>query len=143
MNGPGGSRRRLGRAEAPDEEVDSPVEVRPRGAPGRTQLRAPGREPGGTVVWEAATSSLFTSDMLYDGEHGPAWPPENPTAYAATLERMRNLRVPRVYPGRLRLTEGVTCNATKRPADAVFPNFPDRSVQVTQHAGSRKSGRAD
>ena len=62
-------------------------------------LRAPGREPGGIVVWEAATGSLFTSDMLYDGEHGPAWPPENPTAYAATLERMRDLPVSRVYPG--------------------------------------------
>ncbi len=62
-------------------------------------LRAPGREAGGIVLWEAATGSLFTSDMLYDGEHGLAWPPANPAAYAATLERMRGLPVSRVCPG--------------------------------------------
>ena len=27
-------------------------------------LDAPGREPGGIVLWEQATGSLFTSDML-------------------------------------------------------------------------------
>ena len=62
-------------------------------------LDAPGREPGGIVLWEQATGSLFTSDMLYDGEHGLAWPPDNPAAYAATLERMRDLPVSRVCPG--------------------------------------------
>lgn len=62
-------------------------------------LHAPGREPGGIVLWEAATGSLFTSDMLYDGGHGPAWPPSDPAAYAATLRRLRDLPVARVYPG--------------------------------------------
>ena len=62
-------------------------------------LRAPGRAPGGIMLWEAATGILFTSDMLYDGEHGLAWPPENPAAYAATLERIRGLPVSQVCPG--------------------------------------------
>jgi glyoxylase-like metal-dependent hydrolase (beta-lactamase superfamily II) len=37
--------------------------------------------------------------MLYDGAHGPAWPPEEPDAYAASLKRLRTLPVSRVYPG--------------------------------------------
>jgi glyoxylase-like metal-dependent hydrolase (beta-lactamase superfamily II) len=62
-------------------------------------LHAPGRSPGGITLWEAETGSLFTSDMLYDGAHGPAWPPEEPDAYAASLKRLRTLPVSRVYPG--------------------------------------------
>jgi glyoxylase-like metal-dependent hydrolase (beta-lactamase superfamily II) len=62
-------------------------------------LHVPGRSPGGIALWEAATGSLFTSDMLYDGEHGPAWPPDDPQAYIASLRRMRDLPVSTVYPG--------------------------------------------
>lgn len=62
-------------------------------------LHTPGRSPGGIVLWEAETGSLFTSDMLYDGAHGTAWPPEEPSAYAASLMRLRALPVSRVYPG--------------------------------------------
>ncbi len=62
-------------------------------------LFAPGREPGGIILWEEATGSLFTSDMLYDGRHGPAWPPPSPDAYVNSLERMRSLPVTCVYPG--------------------------------------------
>lgn len=62
-------------------------------------LHAPGREPGGIVLWEGATGSLFTSDMLYDGDHGPAWPPADSAAYVASLRRLRALPVARVYPG--------------------------------------------
>ena len=62
-------------------------------------LHVPGRTPGGLAIWEAASGSLFTSDMLYDGEHGLAWPPDDATAYAASLRRMRALPVRRVFPG--------------------------------------------
>jgi len=62
-------------------------------------LHTPGRSPGGIVLWEAESGSLFTSDMLYDGAHGPAWPPDEPGAYAASLKRLRALPVSRVYPG--------------------------------------------
>jgi glyoxylase-like metal-dependent hydrolase (beta-lactamase superfamily II) len=62
-------------------------------------LHVPGRSSGGIALWEAATGSLFTSDMLYDGDHGPAWPPDDPQSYIASLRRMRDLPVLQVYPG--------------------------------------------
>ena len=62
-------------------------------------LHVPGRSPGGIALWEAETGSLFTSDMLYDGEHGPAWPPDDPPSYIASLRRMGDLPVSTVYPG--------------------------------------------
>ncbi|MEX0922516.1 MAG: MBL fold metallo-hydrolase [Rhodovibrionaceae bacterium] len=62
-------------------------------------LHLPGRSPGGLGFWEAASGSLFTSDMLYDGDHGPAWPPDDPPAYLASLQRLRALPFSRVYPG--------------------------------------------
>ncbi len=62
-------------------------------------LHVPGRSAGGLAIWEAATGSLFTSDMLYDGDHGPSWPPDDPVTYCASLRRMRDLPVRCVYPG--------------------------------------------
>ena len=62
-------------------------------------MHTAGRTPGGLVIWEAATGSLFTSDMLYDGRHGDAWPPPDPDAYCTSLRRMRALPVQCVYPG--------------------------------------------
>lgn len=62
-------------------------------------LHAPGRSPGGLTLWEAATGALFTSDMLYDGPHGPAWPPDAPTEYVDSLRRFADLPVETVYPG--------------------------------------------
>ncbi len=62
-------------------------------------LHVPGRSPGGLAIWEAETGSLFTSDMLYDGAHGPAWPPPEPEAYRKSLQRLRGLAVKTVFPG--------------------------------------------
>lgn len=62
-------------------------------------LHAPGRSPGGLALWEAATGALFTSDMLYDGPHGPAWPPDAPADYVDSLRRFADLPVETVYPG--------------------------------------------
>lgn len=62
-------------------------------------LHVPGRSPGGLAIWEAETGSLFTSDMLYDGDHGLAWPPDDPQSYCSSLRRMRRLPVSCVYAG--------------------------------------------
>ncbi len=62
-------------------------------------MHVPGRSPGGLALWEQASGCLFTSDMLYDGDHGLAWPPADPDAYCASLRRFRELPVRRVYPG--------------------------------------------
>lgn len=64
-----------------------------------TVMHIPGRSEGGLGIWEEATGSLFTSDMLYDGSHGDAWPPDDPVAYRESLRRMQALPVQTVYPG--------------------------------------------
>jgi glyoxylase-like metal-dependent hydrolase (beta-lactamase superfamily II) len=62
-------------------------------------MHVPGRSPGGLAIWEETTGSLFTSDMLYDGDHGLAWPPTDPEAYCASIRRFRQLSVNCVYAG--------------------------------------------
>ncbi len=62
-------------------------------------MHVPGRSPGGLAVWEQSTGSLFTSDMLYDGDHGLAWPPSQPQEYCSSLRRFRKLPVNQVYCG--------------------------------------------
>ncbi len=74
-------------------------------------LHMPGRSPGGIALWEAETGSLFTSDMLYDGEHGLAWPPPDPQAYIVSLGRLRDLAVSLVYPGHYGRFDGVRMTA--------------------------------
>ena len=74
-------------------------------------LHMPGRSPGGMALWEARTGSLFTSDMLYDGDHGLAWPPGDPQAYIASLRRMRDLPVAYVYPGHYGRFDGARMTA--------------------------------
>jgi len=62
-------------------------------------LHIPGRSEGGLAIWEAETGSLFTSDMLYDGNHGLAWPPSDSETYCSSLKRLRELPVACVYAG--------------------------------------------
>lgn len=62
-------------------------------------MHVPGRTQGGLAIWEEASGSLFTSDMLYDGDHGPSWPPKDPVAYCGSLRRFQQLPVERVYAG--------------------------------------------
>lgn len=62
-------------------------------------LHTPGRSAGGICLWEAKTGCLFTSDMLYDGEHGLAWPPSQPEQYISSLRRLLDLPVSVVHPG--------------------------------------------
>ncbi len=74
-------------------------------------LHMPGRSAGGIVLWEARTGSLFTSDMLYDGDHGLVWPPDDPGAYITSLRRMRELPVAWVYPGHYGRFDGARMKA--------------------------------
>ena len=62
-------------------------------------MHVPGRGTGGLAIWEASSGSLFTSDMLYDGDHGLAWPPTHVADYCDSLQRFRDLPVTRVFPG--------------------------------------------
>ena len=74
-------------------------------------LHVPGRSPGGLALWEEATGSLFTSDMLYDGDHGEAWPPRDRRSFTESLARMRRLPVTRVFPGHYGAFDGARMRA--------------------------------
>ncbi|MGF1611285.1 MAG: MBL fold metallo-hydrolase [Kiloniellales bacterium] len=54
---------------------------------------------GSICLWEAATGSLFTSDVLFQGPEGFELAPRNREYAAMTAERLRALPVERVYPG--------------------------------------------
>lgn len=54
---------------------------------------------GSICLWEAATGSLFTSDVLFQGPEGFKLAPRNREYMARTAERLRALPVKRVYPG--------------------------------------------
>ena len=62
-------------------------------------LQTLGRGRGGISLFEEATGSLFTSDMLYDGEHGEAWPPTDPVRYTTSIKKFLHLPVTTVYAG--------------------------------------------
>jgi glyoxylase-like metal-dependent hydrolase (beta-lactamase superfamily II) len=62
-------------------------------------IHTPGRGLGGLCIWEKETGTLFTSDMLYDGDHGLAWPPSEPDKYVNSLKRLLTLPVNIVHPG--------------------------------------------
>ena len=70
-------------------------------------MHTPGRGPGGISLWEAATGSLFTSDMLYDGDHGLAWPPSDGESYVNSLRRFLDLPVTVVHGGHYGSFDGV------------------------------------
>ncbi len=62
-------------------------------------IHTPGRSPGGLCLWEADEGILFSGEMLYDGSHGPAWPPENAESYSQSLRRLKDLPAQIVHAG--------------------------------------------
>jgi len=62
-------------------------------------LHLPGRSTGGMALWEQETGFVFTSDMLFDDPTEQDWPPVDPDAFVASLERLRDLPVTYVYGG--------------------------------------------
>jgi glyoxylase-like metal-dependent hydrolase (beta-lactamase superfamily II) len=51
----------------------------------------PGHSPGSLCLYEAATSTLFTGDVLYDGELMDTLYHSDPEIYLETLARLREL----------------------------------------------------
>jgi glyoxylase-like metal-dependent hydrolase (beta-lactamase superfamily II) len=62
-------------------------------------LHLPGHAPGSIALYEAATRSLFSGDVIYDGSLiDNAWH-SDPDAYAASLQRLREVPIETVYAG--------------------------------------------
>jgi glyoxylase-like metal-dependent hydrolase (beta-lactamase superfamily II) len=62
-------------------------------------LHTPGHSPGGISLWEAATQTLFTGDILYDGPLVENLSHSNLQDYAKSLARLRELPVRNVHGG--------------------------------------------
>lgn len=61
-------------------------------------LHTPGHSPGHMCFWEKETGYLFTGDLVYKDTLFAYYPSTDPTAYLASLERIAELSVSRVFP---------------------------------------------
>ena len=62
-------------------------------------LHTPGHSPGGISLWEQATGTLFSGDIIYDGPLIEDAYHSNLHDYAASLERLQQLPICTVHGG--------------------------------------------
>lgn len=62
-------------------------------------IHTPGHSPGGIALWEAATGTLFSGDIVYDGPLIEDTYHADPDAYVASMERLLTLPVRLVHGG--------------------------------------------
>lgn len=62
-------------------------------------IHTPGHSPGGIALWESATATLISGDVIYDGELIEDAYHSNLDDYAASLRRLRELPVRCVHGG--------------------------------------------
>ena len=62
-------------------------------------LHTPGHSPGGISLWEAATGTLFSGDIVYDGPLIEDAYHSNLDDYATSLQRLRQLPIRTVHGG--------------------------------------------
>lgn len=62
-------------------------------------IHTPGHSPGGIALWEAATGTLFSGDILYDGELVEENYHSNASDYYASMARLYDLPVRIVHAG--------------------------------------------
>lgn len=63
-----------------------------------TVLHTPGHSPGHMCFWEKARGYLFTGDLVYLDTLFAYYPSTDPEAYLASLEKIAELPVKRVFP---------------------------------------------
>jgi glyoxylase-like metal-dependent hydrolase (beta-lactamase superfamily II) len=62
-------------------------------------IHTPGHSPGGIALWEAATGTLFSGDIVYDGPLIEDTPHADAAAYVASMRRLLGLPVRVVHGG--------------------------------------------
>ncbi|MBW9116926.1 MBL fold metallo-hydrolase [Rhizobium cauense] len=62
-------------------------------------IHTPGHSPGGIALWEAATETLFSGDILYDGPLIEDTYHSNATDYLASMERLLTIPARVVHGG--------------------------------------------
>lgn len=71
-------------------------------------LHTPGHSPGHMCFWEENTGYLFTGDLVYIGTLFAYFPSTDPIAYLASIERVADLPVKKVFPAHHDLNIPVT-----------------------------------
>ncbi|HCP53580.1 MAG TPA: MBL fold metallo-hydrolase, partial [Pseudomonas sp.] len=69
-------------------------------------LHTPGHSPGGISLWEAATQTLFSGDIIYDGPLIEDAYHSNLDDYAKSLQRLRELPIRTVHGGHFQSFSG-------------------------------------
>ena len=62
-------------------------------------LHTPGHSPGHLCFWEPERGYLFSGDLIYKGTLYANYPSTDPAAYLASLEKLAELPVRRIFPG--------------------------------------------
>ena len=95
-------------------------------------LHTPGHSPGHMCFFERETGYLFTGDLVYKDELFAYYPSTDPAAYLASMERVADLPVKRVFPGHHSLD--IQPEILGRIRDA-FRELRDRGL--LRHGGGR------
>lgn len=77
-------------------------------------IHTPGHSPGGIALWEAATQTLISGDILYDGPLIEDTYHANPDHYVASMERLLALPVRVVHGGHFPSFDGARYRALIR-----------------------------
>ncbi len=77
-------------------------------------IHTPGHSPGGIALWEAATCTLFSGDILYDGELVEENYHSNAADYYASMTRLYDLPVRVVHAGHFPSFDGARHRAMIR-----------------------------
>lgn len=62
-------------------------------------IHTPGHSPGHMCFWDAACGYLFVGDLVYKGTLYANYPSTDPEDYLASLEKISELPVKRIFPG--------------------------------------------
>ena len=84
-------------------------------------LHTPGHSPGGICLWEAASGTLFSGDVLYDGPLIEDAYHSDLAHYRTSLERLQNLPVRTVHGGHFPSFSGERLRAMIRDWLAAHP----------------------
>ena len=90
-----------------------------------TVLHLPGHTPGSLSLHEAATGVLFTGDVLYEGGLIDSCIGSDVAAYRASMQRLLDLEVTRVYAGHGRVLD-------RRELQAIASDYLDRAENSGQ-----------
>lgn len=73
-------------------------------------IHTPGHSPGGIALWEAATATLISGDIIYNGELIEDLWHSNLDDYANSLRRLRRLPIRTVHGGHFPSFSGQHCH---------------------------------